>query len=441
MHFEVRKIGDRPAAALPQDAEILELLRAVDRHLGIRTEIRLASTDANIPLSLGIEALSIGAGGDGGGVHTYAEWYDSHNRELGLRRSLLLLLALADASAERLPREARALRKLNWTRRTDRNMSEKLRAHLLLLGVVAVWGSTFVLVKDALSDISPLLFNLIRMALATLCLAVVYRKHLRRMTPRGTGGRRDCRLLPGRGISVPDGRPGPDYPVEVCVSHRIDSHHRSFALCRSRLARSWRVAPRLECLRRGAGRAGGNHTDDRARGLFSAQLCRRAGTGINLGDLLTLVCALSFAFHLISLAHLAKRIPFEQLALLQIGFCTLVMARELAASGTAPAFTLTARLVVALLVAAVLATAAAFTIQSWAQQHLAATHTALILSAEPLFAWITSLLVPAPGTERTPEPWSVADSCWDRRSRNYSARPALNRGGCLPLNGRSNRAE
>ena len=102
VHFEVRKIGDRPAAALPQDAEILDLLRAVDRHLGIRTEIRLASTDANIPLSLGIEALSIGAGGDGGGVHTYAEWYDAHNRELGLRRVLLLLLALAGPSTNDL---------------------------------------------------------------------------------------------------------------------------------------------------------------------------------------------------------------------------------------------------------------------------------------------------------------------------------------------------
>jgi drug/metabolite transporter (DMT)-like permease len=61
-------------------------------------------------------------------------------------------------------------------------MSEKLRAHLLLLAVVAIWGSTFVLVKDALNDISPLLFNLIRMALATLCLAAVYRKQLRRLT-------------------------------------------------------------------------------------------------------------------------------------------------------------------------------------------------------------------------------------------------------------------
>src|SRR5271169_2833793 len=61
-------------------------------------------------------------------------------------------------------------------------MSEKLRAHLLLLSVVAVWGATFVLVKDALTDISPLLFNLIRMALASLCLAAAYQKHLRRLT-------------------------------------------------------------------------------------------------------------------------------------------------------------------------------------------------------------------------------------------------------------------
>jgi drug/metabolite transporter (DMT)-like permease len=116
------------------------------------------------------------------------------------------------------------------------------------------------------------------------------------------------------------------------------------------------------------------------------------GIGVNLGDVLTLACALSFALHLLSLAHLARRIPFEQLALLQIGFCTAVMAVS-SPFLEHPRFHLTGRLVIALLVASVLATAAAFTIQSWAQKHLAATHTALILSAEPLFAWITSLLV------------------------------------------------
>jgi hypothetical protein len=80
---------------LPANAPLLEALCAVDRHLSIRTEQRIASTDANIPLSLGIPALSIGAGGNGGGIHTSAEWYDAQGRELGLRRILLLLLLLS----------------------------------------------------------------------------------------------------------------------------------------------------------------------------------------------------------------------------------------------------------------------------------------------------------------------------------------------------------
>jgi acetylornithine deacetylase/succinyl-diaminopimelate desuccinylase-like protein len=95
LRFSIEKIGDRPAGALPEHSALLENLRAVDRHLSIRTESRIASTDANTPLSLGVPALSVGAGGDGGGIHTRAEWYDARGRELGLRRILLLLLACA----------------------------------------------------------------------------------------------------------------------------------------------------------------------------------------------------------------------------------------------------------------------------------------------------------------------------------------------------------
>jgi len=93
LQFAIEQIGDRPAGALPEHSPVFENLRAVDRHLGIRTEPRIASTDANIPLSLGLPALSLGAGGDGGGIHTRNEWYDARGRALGLRRILLLLLA------------------------------------------------------------------------------------------------------------------------------------------------------------------------------------------------------------------------------------------------------------------------------------------------------------------------------------------------------------
>jgi acetylornithine deacetylase/succinyl-diaminopimelate desuccinylase-like protein len=100
LSFSVTRIGDRPAAHLPADSPILETLRSVDRHLGLRTDLRLGSTDANIPIARGIPALSMGAGGDGGGAHTVAEWYSDKDRELGLRRALLLTLAIAEWAAD-----------------------------------------------------------------------------------------------------------------------------------------------------------------------------------------------------------------------------------------------------------------------------------------------------------------------------------------------------
>lgn len=98
--FKIDKIGDRPAAKLPSDSTIMEALRAVDRHLGIKTGTRVGSTDANIPLSMGIMSLSMGAGGDGGDAHTRAEWYNATNREMGLRRVLLLVLAMLEHAAK-----------------------------------------------------------------------------------------------------------------------------------------------------------------------------------------------------------------------------------------------------------------------------------------------------------------------------------------------------
>ncbi len=94
----VREIGYRPGGRLPEDAPILEYLRAVDGFLGIRSRPDSASTDANIPLSLGRQAISIGAGGQGGGAHTREEWYDPAGREIGLKRIYLLALLLARAA-------------------------------------------------------------------------------------------------------------------------------------------------------------------------------------------------------------------------------------------------------------------------------------------------------------------------------------------------------
>jgi len=95
---KVREIGRRPAAQLANDAPIVARIRSVDAHLGIRSRLDCASTDANIPLSMGIPAVCIGAGGQGGGAHTTGEWYRSDGRDLGLKRVLLTLALLIQDS-------------------------------------------------------------------------------------------------------------------------------------------------------------------------------------------------------------------------------------------------------------------------------------------------------------------------------------------------------
>jgi tripeptide aminopeptidase len=92
---EVVPIGNRPAGELDGSARMLKVIRAVDAYLGNAAQIQRASTDANIPLSLGREAIAIGGGGVGGGAHTLQEWFDCSGRDLGLKRILLTLLALA----------------------------------------------------------------------------------------------------------------------------------------------------------------------------------------------------------------------------------------------------------------------------------------------------------------------------------------------------------
>ncbi len=91
---KIKDLGSRPGGRLPDHSMLLESIQAVDSYLNIRSRVDCASTDANVPLSLGLPAVSIGAGGQGGGAHTREEWYQPDGREQGLRRILLVLASL-----------------------------------------------------------------------------------------------------------------------------------------------------------------------------------------------------------------------------------------------------------------------------------------------------------------------------------------------------------
>jgi tripeptide aminopeptidase len=101
LEWKVNAIGSRPGGDLPADSALLSALHAADDYLGNQSRIERSSTDANIPLSLGIDAIAIGAGGNGGGAHSLQEWYEPAGRELGLQRALLTLLGVAGLAAEK----------------------------------------------------------------------------------------------------------------------------------------------------------------------------------------------------------------------------------------------------------------------------------------------------------------------------------------------------
>lgn len=95
LELKLRVMGVRPGGELAADSPLLTAVREADRLLGNRSRLERSSTDANIPLSLGIPAIGIGAGGRGGGAHSLNEWYEPAGRELGLKRILLTVLGAA----------------------------------------------------------------------------------------------------------------------------------------------------------------------------------------------------------------------------------------------------------------------------------------------------------------------------------------------------------
>lgn len=101
LEWKLETLGNRPGGELAANSPLLPALRAADEFVLNQSRVERASTDANIPLSLGIDAIAIGAGGNGGGAHSLQEWYEPEGREKGLQRVLLTLLGSSGLIAEK----------------------------------------------------------------------------------------------------------------------------------------------------------------------------------------------------------------------------------------------------------------------------------------------------------------------------------------------------
>ena len=260
-------------------------------------------------------------------------------------------------------------------------MSRSLKAHLLLVVVTFVWGVTFVEIKDALGDISPLLFNAVRMALAGAALALVFRKHLRMAAAAlRTGIWMGTLLWMGYEFQTTG-------LVYTTPSKSAFLTGVSVVLVPVFLALLWR---------RHINRWTSLGVLAAFAGLYLLTV-PRAGSGsllagINRGDALTLGCAVAFAFQIIFMGRAMRSHAFEQIATLQASVAAVLMAASVPVLEK-PHVVWSPRVVIAILVTALLGTAAAFTIQAWAQQFTPPTHTALIFVLEPVFAWASSYVL------------------------------------------------
>jgi drug/metabolite transporter (DMT)-like permease len=254
------------------------------------------------------------------------------------------------------------------------------RADLALVGITVIWGATFVIVKEALDSASTLVFLALRFAIATAALAVAFRGRYGRLSVR----RREVRGGLLAGVCLFAG-----YTFQTFGLRHTTPSKSAFITGLTVVMIPliglfvYRKAPQAsEALGIAAATVG--------MGMMTLE---GPSLAISSGDLLTLLCAVGFAAHVIVVARVTKGGgSFEALSLTQIATATLLAA---ASCGWAepPRLVWTAKLAGALLATGLLATALAFSVHAWAQPRTTPTHTALILALEPVFAGITSYLV------------------------------------------------
>jgi drug/metabolite transporter (DMT)-like permease len=257
--------------------------------------------------------------------------------------------------------------------------STRTRAEAALVFNTVVWGSTFVLVKEALASVSTVLFLALRFSLAALALAVLFRRswsHPRGLRRSIVGGIVAGAFLFAGYLFQTVGLRFTTAPKSAFLTGMTTVMVPLLALC------VYRTRPRLlEIV--------GVLTAMVGMGLMTLP----AGSwSIGRGDLITSLCAIAFAAHILTLGHFSGEASLEVLSVAQIATAA-VLSLALFWWVETPYLHWRPALVYAILVTGLLATALAFTIQAWAQRHTTSTRTALIFTLEPVFAWITSFVL------------------------------------------------
>lgn len=258
-------------------------------------------------------------------------------------------------------------------------MSRSLKSHLLLLAATFVWGSTFIVIKGALVDSTPLVFNAVRMSFAAVVLCVLFSRQLRDLPPGALRAGAEIGTLMWLGYEFQTAG-----LLYTSASKSAFLTGISVVLVPLLLAVFWR---------RHINRYTLSGVCAALVGLYL--LCVPPGQGLplaslNRGDLLTLGCAVAFAFQIIVLGRSAQHYGFAHLVPIEISVCALWMIVSIPIADRHGFIRFTPSMIWALAITALLGTVACFIVQAWAQRFTPPTHTALIFSLEPVFAGLTS---------------------------------------------------
>lgn len=243
----------------------------------------------------------------------------------------------------------------------------------LLIAVTVVWGSTFVIVKNAVAHMAVMDFLAWRFMVATVVLLAIRPRSLSKLSRRGWAQGVLLGLVLGCGY----------------ITQTFGLQHTSAAISGFLTGMFVVFTPLLTglLLRRRISGAAWVATAIAAGGLGVISL---NGFGISVGELLTLACALCFALQIVGLGEWSSEHDPFALCLVQLmtaAVCCLVAA---APSGLAPPSS--ASLWGAIILTAVLATAVAFLVQTWAQSRIAPTRAAIVMTMEPVFAGIAAAI-------------------------------------------------
>jgi len=256
------------------------------------------------------------------------------------------------------------------------------RAEAALIVNTLIWGATFVVVKQALRDVSPVLFLALRFTLATVVLLVLFRgswSHPRNPRWSLAGG-----ALAGAFLFS-------GYAFQTIGLQFTSAPKSAFltgltAVMTPLLAAVvYRNMPRVQEI-------GGVLLATCGMALMTLPALPGATMVVNRGDLLTICCAACYSAHILTLSRYSATASFELLSTAQIGVSAL-LAWSLFHGMETPHIRWTAGVWAAIVITGIFATAVAFTFQAWAQRYTTSTRTALIFMLEPVFAWITSYML------------------------------------------------